>query len=451
MELEDVLRRRRMSQPRTPMDERLPDGRSVAELMAGMPALSPPPGGLGPPPPVPVFNPTGVPPPGGPVADPRPPARMGVEVPANASNLQRLMAQHTALSQADPSSPVRRADWGYEELPPERSPSRLRHAGMGAATGAILAGQATKGDPWGTLAGAAVGALTGGISPALMQAFQRRQELDQSTGDLAAEQSLQLRNAQIGETLAQADQRRLDPLIEAEKLRQQRETTEMLEGGRNRRADASNRTRVETASEANRLRRESLEERQRHNKAVENRPGTATEEITVAGRKFKVPPATAARILEDRQKSRAEVDIEADLETEAANDHLTRRREADETVSRLRAEREKLTHGSKQLPDGTWGWQEDPRLVDRNSAAIRDIDRQIAETERESAYRQKEADDAFSRARKAKAKAGSAGAGASSGGGGRAFDLGRWKRDHPGADPSAVIQRAKDADMRIIE
>lgn len=419
MELEEVLRRRRATQPLGTLLGNVP-------VLAGpaTPPFMPTTGDLGPPPPVPVFNPTGVPRPGSPVPTTPPPGsvHIGNQVPTDASNLQRLMAQHATLSQADPASKVNRTGWGYEVQPPEQSPSRLRHAGMGAATGAMLAGQATKGDPWGTLAGAAVGALTGGVSPALMQAFQRRQELDQSTGELATEQQLQLRNAQIGETLAQAEQRRMDPYLEAEKLRQQRENAEMLEGGRNRRAELGARTRVETATEANKtraqaaaeankLRRESLEERQRHNKVVENKPGTATEEITVAGRKFKVPAATAARILEARStgtnKARVESGIEEELETEAANDHLTKRRQAEESASVLRAERDKLSTGVGAR---------------RNEARVKELDRQIADAEREASYRQREADDAFQRARKAKAKGGGTQQPASSGGGGRTLE-----------------------------
>lgn len=291
---EDLLYRRRVTAPRTPMDERLPDGRSVAELMAAMPALGGPNqptnmAELGPPPPTPTFTPGG-PPALGPVAPAAPPpVHMGTELPANASALQRLMAQRAALSQADPSSKVRRTDWGYEQLPPEQSPSRLRHAGMGAATGAMMAGQATKGDPWGTLAGAAVGALTGGISPQLLQAFQRRAELDQNAGELNTEQQLQLGSARIDETAAQAEQRRLEPYLRAQQLEQQQRNAEMAEEGRNQRNTASNKTRLEAAADANKLRQAQLEETQkrteetvRHNKVVESKP-TSTNERVVNG------------------------------------------------------------------------------------------------------------------------------------------------------------------------
>lgn len=393
MELEEVLRRRRMSQPRAPMDERLPDGRSVAELMAGSPVLA---GPLGPPPPVPVFNPTGVPAPATGPAPPMamPPVRVGQQVNPAASNLQRLMAQRQVLATADPSSKVQQSDWGYEMTPPERTPSRGRGIASGALQGALIAGQS--GNPWATLAGTAVGAITGGVSPRLIQAFTRRQEMDRNAADMSAEQALQLKNAQIGETEAQAEQRRIQPLLEAEKIRREEERTGMLEEGRNKRAELGARTRSQTAAEANKLRRESLEERQRHNKAIEGKTA-ATEEITVAGRKFKVSPSTAARILESRttaankpDKERVESQLEVDLETEAANDHLSKRREAEESASELRAERDKLSSSAV--------------TAKRNEARIKELDRQIAQAEKEATYRQSEADNAFMRARKAKAK-----------------------------------------------
>lgn len=449
--LEELINRRRVTQPR-PMDERLPDGRSVAELMMGVPGLANPAATrprvvgptspLGPPPAPPVFNPTGVPAPGGPVptSQPVPPVRIGQQVQPDAGNLERLMAERQALSTADPASKVRRTDWGYEQQPPEQSPSRLKHALIGALQGAAMGGRG--GDPWAALGGAATGAAAGGISPNLMQAFLRRQEMDRNAADMAGEQALQLRHAQIGETVAQAEQRRIQPALEMEKLRRQEEQADELEAGRNRRADQANRTRSQTAAETNRMREERLKEQTRHNKAVEGKTA-ATEEITVAGRKFKVSPATAARILESRStaankpdKERTESALEADLETEAANDHLAKRQDAEKTASTLRAERDQLTSS--------------PIAARRSEARIKELDRQIAQAEQEARYRQTEADNSFARARKAKAKAGSQSAGAGSGTG-KAFDLGRWKRDHPGQDPSTVVQQARDRGMRIIE
>jgi hypothetical protein len=207
---------------------------------------------------------------------------VGTEVPADTSRLQQLLAERQPLSDANPASPVRRTDWGYEQLPPEQSPSRFRHAGIGAGQGAIIAGQATQGDPWGTLAGTVIGALTGGISPDLIQAFTRRTELDRNAGELSTEQKLQLQNAQIGETVAQAEQRRMEPYLRAEELRAQNDRFEATEAGRMARAEASNKTRVQTAAEANKARQATLAETMRHNRAVEGRP-TGTNERTVNG------------------------------------------------------------------------------------------------------------------------------------------------------------------------
>jgi len=328
------------------------------------------------------------------VISPAPPVQLGAAVPAGASNLQRLMAERTALANADPSSQVRRTSWGYEELPPEQSPSRGRQGLAGVLQGANIAAQASGGDPWATLAGAATGGVSGGVSPRLLQAFTRQQELDRNAGNLANEQAIALKGAQVGETFAQAEQRRLEPYLRAEELRAQNERFEATERGRNERAAASNRTRVQTATTANELRGKSLEETMRHNRAVENKPGTATEEITVAGRTFRVSANTAARILEERSKAsnkeRTESQLEAELEDEAANDHLAKRKAAEERASVLRAERDKLSATK--------------RAADTNKARITELDRQIAQEEVEARYRQKEADDSFVRARKARAK-----------------------------------------------
>lgn len=290
---EDIISYRRRTAPRQPWDERLPDGTPaiavgmppyLAQMMAGQPNLV-----------APILErprianpPTMPPPPGGPVPTntPVPPIELGPHVGPNASRLERLLAERQALSTADPSSKVRRTDWGYEVGPPEQSPSRFRHAAMGAGTGAIIAGQATGGDPWGTLAGAVTGALTGGVSPALLQAFNRRAELDRNAGELSTEQKLQLQNAQMAETAAQAEQRRLEPYLKAEELRAQNERFEATERGRNERAAQSNRTRAQAAAEANRLRAEALEETKRHNRETERKPGSKYR--TVANTIFEV-------------------------------------------------------------------------------------------------------------------------------------------------------------------
>lgn len=279
MELEEALRRRRVTQP-------------IQQLMGAVPGLAPPiaqPAVMPPPAqPLGTIDPTSVGqvPLAPPTTRPRtvsapspasPPVHIGVDLPRNSSRLQQLMAERQALSTADPGSKVERRDWGYEELPPEQSPSRLRQLGIGAAQGAMIAGRG--GDPWGTLAGAAVGAITGGVSPQLMQAFMRRQELDRNAGELATEEQLRLREAQIGETMAQTEQRRLEPYLKAEELRAQNARFEATERGRNTRAAASNQTRMDAASKSNELRAKALEETQRHNKAIENRPPSNTRTV----------------------------------------------------------------------------------------------------------------------------------------------------------------------------
>jgi hypothetical protein len=318
--------------------------------------------------------------------------RVGTPVAENTSRLGRLMAERETLGNADVSSAVRKTPWGYEVQPPEQSPSRTKQALLGVLHGANQAAQATGGDPWATLAGAGTGGAAGAISPRLMQAFTRKQEMDRVTGDVVTEQTIQARNAAIAADIAQPELRALQIQRQIDQDRMANEDRDADRAIRDRTAT----TRATQAEEANRQRKARLEETMRHNKAMEGKTA-ATEEITVAGRKFKVSPSTAARILESRttaankpDKERVESQIEVDLETEAAEDHLTKRKAADDQASQLRAERDKLTAGVGLV---------------RNKAKIAEVDRQIAQAEKEATYRQKEADDAFARARKAQSKA----------------------------------------------
>lgn len=382
--------------------------------------------------PTPVTGPTT--PPFLPTAGPLPvpeqgEVRVGTPVDENTSRLGRLMAERSTLGSADVSSAVKSTPWGYEVQPPEQSPSRVKQALLGVLHGANQAAQATGGDPWATLGGAATGAAAGGISPRLMQALTRKQEMDRVTGDVVTEQTIQARNAAIAADIAQ-------PELRALQIQRQIDQDAAMNADRD--ADRAIRaqnatTRSQQAQTANELRGKTLEETMRHNKAMEGKTA-ATEEITVAGRKFKVSPNTAANILERRtaaitkpDKEREESSIEVDLETEAANDHLSKRKEADEQASTLRKEREDLTKGVGLV---------------KNKARIAEIDRQIAQAEKEASYRQKEADDAFARARKAGAKAA-----AKPAGGGRTIEgaVEAFKKAKGRAPTADEIERMKAA------
>lgn len=457
MELEEALRRRRVTQPRQPLDERTPSGQSVAELMMAQSALRAPmaqPTSLatmGEPPPPPVFVPGTPPSPAtGPVPTTLPPGsiHLGSAVRPNASRLEELMAERQALN-TDPGSRVRRTNWGYEQQPPEQSPSRLRHAGIGAGTGAIIAGQATHGDPWGTLAGTVVGALTGGVSPTLMQAFQRRQELDRNAGELSTEQQLQLGSARIDETTAQAEQRRLEPYLRAQQLEQQQRNAELMEQGRNDRATAANKTRVQTAAEANKLRQAQLEETQkrtaetvRHNKVVEGKPSGSNEKIVngaiyrkdaegvyrlAPGSPPPLPSGTEVRITENTAERAAKGKQAAAL-YQKGSDYW-------DQAKAKRAEADRLSKGDDGQPSRIRATQ--------NEDAIKRLIREAEGLENKTREVQIQGDKL---AAESEATGDTQPASI-----GKAFDLGRWKRDHPGADPSSVIQRAKDARMRIIE
>lgn len=260
---DDIINIRRVTQPRRPWDERLPDGRSVAEALGGLSPSLPAPRSA-----IPA---TGYP--AGPAAVPTatmPQIHLGAPV-ANSGSLADRLANLRALRGADPSVDVQRTPWGYEEVAPTREhPSRLRQALAGALQGAALGGQ---GGAWQALGGALTGAAAGGISPRLMQALARKQEVDRLTGEVGQEQQIALRNAQIGTEMAQGEYAAARPSIELSRIYQQQQEAEERariqreeEAGRNRRGAATI-----TESAATRA------ERERHNRAMEGKPTGSNE------------------------------------------------------------------------------------------------------------------------------------------------------------------------------
>lgn len=418
------------TRPRRVFDERLPDGRTVNEALAGLPVAGPN-----------VFNPVTAagttPPPSGMGNIPTSmPSQIGVPTGGSTvglSPLGKLLAERRALQNAPLSSNVIDEGNRFEITPPEQSPSRVRNAIAGALQGAALAGQANNGDPWATLGAAGTGAAAGAISPKLMQSFLRKQALDRQAGEIGQQMGIDAGVAKIQGTLADAAYTAIRPEIEMARIEQQEAESTARIGATDRATQQRGRAASTTAGIQNRT----LEERARHNKAMEAKT-VSTEEITVAGRTFKVTPSTAARILEARttainkpDKERVEAQLEAELEEEAAQDHLAKRKQADDQASALRAERELLTTG---------------RGLETNKGRIAEIDRQIASAEKEAVYRQTEADNSFARKRKAQSKTGGG-----SPKGGKTFNLRQWKADNPGADPTPAIKFAKDNKLRIID
>lgn len=141
-----------------------------------------------------------------------------------------------------------------------------------------MAGQS--GDPWAALGGAATGAAAGGISPRLMQAFTRQQELDRLAGDISTELSLQGKQAQVEATIAQPELRALQIQRQIDLDAQRNEDRDASRALREKRDERA----YTQAQQANELRARQFEETGRHNRAMENRPtGSQSNEHTVNG------------------------------------------------------------------------------------------------------------------------------------------------------------------------
>lgn len=372
---------------------------------------------------------------------------VGTPVAADASRLERLMAERATLGNASPSSKVSKTPWGIEVGPPESSPSRLKQALVGALQGAAMAG--SSGDPWQALGGAATGAVAGGINPRLVQAMTRQQETDRLTGQIEQEQGIAARNAAIYAQQAQPELRALQiqRQIDEDAARQ----ADRKARGEDRDADRALRekeanTRSEQAAAANKLRQQQLEETRRHNRETERKPGSKYR--TVANTIFEVDddgvwrvapgapppfsPSEAART--EREGVRADERREKGRQAEALY------RKGAEYWDQAKAKREE----ARQLGLGADG-QPSRVAGTRNKESIDRLLREAESLEGKTRDVQKEGD-----LKAAEAESGPDTQPASSGTG-KAFDLRRWKKDHPGQDPSGVIKRAKDAQMRIIE
>lgn len=180
---------------------------------------------------------------------------LGQQIRPGMNRLGKKMAELETLSD-DPSGsyPVKRTSWGYEEEPPEKSPSRWKQVGLGLLQGA-LAGASQTGTLSGALGGAAVGGVSGGVSPRLMMAFTRAQDIRRAQGELSNEYDLARQQAQVGGLEAEAEYRRQQPDIEREKIQRQLDHDEAVmqqrrleERDRNERAEADRRNRIETAT-----------------------------------------------------------------------------------------------------------------------------------------------------------------------------------------------------------
>lgn len=370
---------------------------------------------------------------------------VGQRVPTGSSALEQKLARYNTLSGAGEDSKVKRTDWGYEEMPPALGgPSRKKQALVGLLQGLAQAGQATGGNPWGTLAGGLTGMAAGAISPRTMQAFTRQQELDKLQGEIGTEQKMEMGNAQISETLAQASQRRAD--------------AEMVdytdpESGETYQVPAKQISRVKQQYAANKALRDSRAADDKRADAAFDETKRANKEREVDRDKDREQRAQMLKdkILEERSKAgdkpnpAREAQLEAEFEGGNEQQNLQARKDADESTSALRAQREKLTHKSVHNSDGTWGWAPDARMAEQNASQIANIDRQISFGETEARDRQHDANAARVRKDKAMAKAQSAGTTAQ-GGTGKNNLTEQQVRDaatKANLDPDEAVRRAR--------
>jgi hypothetical protein len=172
-----------------------------------------------------------------------------------------MLNERNAIARAHPSAPVKQLPGGGYQIGAVEKPSRAKQALMGAAQGAIMAGQS--GDPWKVLGAAATGAAAGAISPKLVQALSRAQLVDELDRKVAGQQQQELGLARINETNAQADQHRLEPVLRAAGIQRQIDEDKAQQEDRV--------SRSKQAAESNRLRSEAQRERERHNREMEKK------------------------------------------------------------------------------------------------------------------------------------------------------------------------------------
>lgn len=214
----------------------LPDGRTPSQVVQDLGVTGQPP------------------PPGGPVGPNPPDVHLGTRVTPGMNRIGRKIAELEQLSKSDFEVPVKRTEWGYEEQPPEKSPSRWKQAGLGALQGA-LAGAERTGTLAGALGGAGVGAASGGISPRLMMAFTRAQDIRRAQGELSNDLGLEQQRAQVGGLEASAEYQRQRPYLEAAEIQRKLEQEQAVleqrraeEQGRTARAEQERRNRIDVAN-----------------------------------------------------------------------------------------------------------------------------------------------------------------------------------------------------------
>ena len=390
-----------------------------------------------------------------------------------------------ALGTADPTSPVTRTSEGWNiGLPKEgtRKGGVLRGALQGALTGI-----ATTGKWQGALGGAGTGAIMGGVSPKLIQGLERHQEIgreqteyDREMGNVAKQQQLGLQRSQTEENYAQAQRQRMGQrqVVQGNDgvYRSISQDTGLDTEGRpvtGKDPDAYQQSQVEAAE------RRDAETKRWHD--LQNAKNVRAEkekvDVVVNGKKFRVNANTAARIEESKRANAAkpspgtEASLRAVIEDEAEKDALQRRKSTDERIAVLRSKREELTHRSVQNADGSWGWEEDMGATMTSKTSVAQLDKEIADLQKESDSQQRVAESAASNKRKAEAEAKAHGSapnwksggsdlnkpikgkptGGDRPGAGKAFNLKAWAADNPGKDVNAKRKEKTDQGFTITE
>lgn len=440
-------------------DERLPDGRSVAEALA---ALT---GGLGAPTPrtdefapfpgvlpagtymgdAPALRPTAPPavptapirplanlpiPATGPdpaIPEARPPLYSG-ERTEGLSELGKLMLRRKILQ--DPANINGRVYDTAEgiEVAPGHPMSRKRGALMGALQGALAGGVSGQG-LWGMVGGAGTGAAVGAINPKLVRALERQQEVERVNRDIGEQQQLELGTAKIVGTQAEAQYNTLRPYIEQARIEEAQRHN--IEG------ETTAQSRAATALKDNEIRGRTLEETTRHNRAIESKGGPIVSRV-LNGQILERDPTTGNWT--PGKGSPPAVDKAA----VRAEEKSTERRAKESQASKLYDRAIQYQDQAQSKRDDAARLESTPSGRIQEKANIATLIREAEKLESQAASLQTEGDKVTAQAESIPAAAGAA---KSSG----TFDLRRWKADHPDADTAPIIKKAKARGLRIIE
>lgn len=368
-----------------------------------------------------------------------------------------------ALGIADPTSEVRQTPEGWQ-IDPAHERGRKYGVVHGLLQGA-LEGAARTGKWQGAAGGAAVGAAAGGVSPRFAQAMDRTRETgreqteyDRELGNQAKQQALGLQRSQTEENYAQAQRQRIGTPHYIQKddgswvAAYDDRAYPVSEGGSAVKGKDPDATTPYQQSQLNETKRwhDMQNVKEQRDKV----------DVTIGGKKYRVSSNTAASIA-DRQRRDAKkptpgskASILAMIEDDAEQNALQRRKDTDTRIAELQAKKDKLTHRSVQNADGSWGWEEDIGAVLTSKSGVTDLDKQIADLQKESDNQQRIAETAAGNKRKAEAEARAGGMSPQWHGGesrsskgrpasGQKFNLGAWKADHPDATPEQIDAKRK--------